>query len=188
MKYLLVLCTCMVSLSGFSQSKKISFKLGSEYELPKRAADLAFFGNAQDGIVNLALKKDNLSITRFDPSTLNQTNGKEIQLAEATKYFVSEKVIDFGNKYFWIHSDWDKDAGKEFLYYDQIDVLSGKIASSNNKMLETTKMTREAAPSLAGGMFSFLGTGSKYNLNTDVANKKLLVSYRLVPEEKKDKN
>jgi len=75
MKYLLLIPVYLVSAIcyGQGQSKKFTFKLGTEYDLPRKTEDLAFFGNDKDGIVNLSLKKDELIITRFNTKTLQKT-------------------------------------------------------------------------------------------------------------------
>ena len=39
------LIALLCPLCLFSQSKKFTFKLGEEYELPKHTADVAFIGN-----------------------------------------------------------------------------------------------------------------------------------------------
>ena len=128
-KYLFFVQACLLTALSYSQSSKFSFKLGSEYELPRKSEDLAFFGNEKDGIVNLALKKEELIIVRFNPKTLSQTMEKQIDLKEATRNFTSEIVVDFNNKnYYWIHSDWEKNGDKEILYYDKIDVATAKIS------------------------------------------------------------
>jgi hypothetical protein len=185
MKYFLLAAISLFSTLSYSQSKKFSFKLGSEYSLPKKSEDLSFFGNDKDGIVNLFLKKEELSITRFDPKTLNQTGEKMIELTELTSNYYSEIVVDFGTNYFWVHSDWNKKEEKELLYYDKIDVVSGKITSSGNKMIETTKMGGELVR--GGGGWPALKMGGKYQFNFSADKKKLLVSYKLVPENRNDK-
>ena len=185
MKYLLLAAISLFSALSFAQSKKFSFKLGSEYELPKKSEDLSFFGNDKDGIVNLSLKKEELSIIRFDPKTLTQTAEKTIALPELTNNYNSEMVVDFDNNYFWVHSDWNKKEERELLYYDKIDVVSGKITSSNNKMIETTKMGGELVRS--GGGWPALKMGNKYQFNFSADRKRLLVSYKLFPLERNDK-
>ncbi|MCW3093805.1 MAG: hypothetical protein JWP81_4874 [Ferruginibacter sp.] len=158
--------------------------MGSEYSLPRRTEDLAFLGNEKDGIVNLSLKKEELNIIRFDPKTLNQTAEKVIELEEATKNFNSERVVDINNNYFWLHSDWDKEAEKELLYYDKIDVQTGKITVANHKMLEASKIAGSGGTMT--GFYRFKAT-NKYDYNFDADQKKLLVSYRLTPELRNDK-
>ncbi|MEO5891585.1 MAG: hypothetical protein ABIQ31_15140 [Ferruginibacter sp.] len=184
MKNLLLIFTCLSSLASFGQSKKFTFKVGSEYTLPRKTDDLAFFGNEKDGIVNLSLKKEELNIIRFDSKSLNQTAEKIIELPEATKNFNSEKVVEFDNNYFWLHSDWDKSAEAEYLYFDKIDVSSGKITDVNHKMIEATKIA--GGSTSATGFYRYKAT-DKYQYNYDAEQKKLLVSYRLIPEEKNDK-
>ena len=62
MKFRLLSLALLVSSISYAQSKKFAFKLGDEYELPRKTEDLAFFGNEKDGIVNLSLKKEELNI------------------------------------------------------------------------------------------------------------------------------
>ena len=158
--------------------------MGTEYGLPRKTEDLAFLGNDKDGIVNLSLKKEELNVIRFDPKTLNQTSEKVIELAEATKNFNSETVVDFTNNYYWLHSDWDKDTETESLFYDKLDVASGKIPVTNHKLLDATKIAGEG-----GGMTGFyrFKATDKYRYNYNAERNKLLVSYRLKPEVRNDK-
>ena len=183
MKVPVLLLMCFSTTLTFSQSKKFTFQVGSDYSLPRKSEDLSFMGNNKTGIVNLSLKKDELFVSRFDPVSLNLTNEQTIVLPERTKNFNSEQVIDFGGNYFWLHSDWDKDAEKELLYYDIIDVANGKLASTNTKIIETTKLSG----SLVTTGFYRAKTVGKYQFDFDADTTKLLVSYRLTPEEKNDK-
>ncbi|MFI5193133.1 MAG: hypothetical protein ACHQD7_03725 [Chitinophagales bacterium] len=184
MKYLLFVPLFLYACVCYSQSSKFSFKLGSEYDLPRKTEDLAFFGNDKDGIVNLSLKKEELIMVRFNAKTLNKTIEQKIDLPEATKNFSSEQVIDFNNgNYYWIHSDWDKAGDKEMLYYDKIDVASGKLSETNRLLIETTKIAGTTATT---GFYSYKTIG-KYQYDYDVDQKKLLISYRLFPEERNDK-
>lgn len=185
MKYLLLIPCFFIATNSFSQSKskKFSFKLGTEYELPRKTEDLAFFGNELDGIINLSLKKEELIINRFDPKTLNKTSEKRIDLPEKTRNFNSEEVIDFNNgNYFWLHSDWDKSNEREFLYYDKVDVNNGKISEANHKLFETSKIAGKKS-----GTYFTIKTVDKYKYDYDAEGKKLLISYRLYPESKNEK-
>jgi hypothetical protein len=184
MKFPLLICSCLAISLANGQSKKFSFKLGEEYELPRKTTDLAFFGNNQDGIVNLSLKKEELNIVRFDAKSLRRTTEKVIELEKASKNFNSEQVVTLGSEYFWLHSDWEKDAEKNVLYYDKIDVASGKITDLNHKLFETSRLGGETA--VMTGFYRYKLDG-KYKFNYDAERKKLLVSYRFQPEERNDK-
>ena len=70
MKNLLFAVAVFFTTAIFAQSKKFTFKLGSEFELPRKSEDLSFFGNQKDGIINMGLKKEELTILRLDPQTL----------------------------------------------------------------------------------------------------------------------
>jgi len=183
MRSFFLACLCAASLCTTAQSKKFTFKLGTEYELPRKSDDLSFFGNDKDGIVNLTMKKKELTIMRFDPKTLVQTEDKVIPLEEATKNFNSEVVVDFGTNCYWLHSDWDKSEERETLYYDQIDVKSGKMLVTNKKVHETSRL---AGDMVQRGFYSYK-LDNKYQFNFDADRKHLLVTYRLFPEEKRDK-
>lgn len=183
MRYFLLGAICLSSLWSIGQSKKFTFKLGAEYELPRKSEDLAFFGNDKDGIVNLSLKKEELTILRFDPTSLAQSSEKVIPLEDATRNLNSEIVLDFGTNYFWLHSDWNKGEGTELLYCDKIDATSGKIIDGNRKLIETTKIAGVQSNS---GYFN-IKTTNKYSYDYDADHKKVLITYRLWPEEKSDK-
>ncbi|MEJ0107033.1 MAG: hypothetical protein WDO19_32820 [Bacteroidota bacterium] len=186
MKCFLLLFMFVPLLSSLSnaQSKKFTFTLGEEYSLPRKSSDLIFFGNERDGILNFSLKKEELTILHFDPKTMAKTNDRVIPLPEATKNFVSETVLDFGSNYYWLHSDWDKESGSEMLYYDIIDVVSGKLAATNKKMFQTTKLTGDGYARVSTYTSKVIG---KYSFNQDADKTKLLVSYRLFPEFRNDK-
>jgi len=180
MKRILFSLAILCSAVSYSQSKKFSFKLGDEYDLPRKTRDLAFFGNEKDGIVNLSLKKEELGIVRFNPKTLTKTTEQKIDL-DVSGNFASELVVDFNNgDYYWLHSDFDKKADQEVLYYDKIDVATGTIAKANTPMFTTTKVA--AGYTEMGSVF-----GGRYLYNFDAGKKKLLVTYRMVPEFKRDK-
>jgi hypothetical protein len=183
MRYFFIVIICLASTLANSQSKKFTFKTGQEYELPRKTEDLGFFGNDKDGIINLSLKKEELNIIRFDTKSLSKTSEKRIELKEESKNFNSEEVAEFNSNYFWIHSDWEKGSEKEFLYYDKIDVSTGKISEENHKMFETTKV---AGTAVASGFYQFK-IANKYVYNYDAEHTKLLVSYRLTPLERNDK-
>jgi hypothetical protein len=184
MKYSLLATAFLLSSITYGQYKKFTFKLGDEYELPRKTEDLAFFGNEQDGIINLSLKKEELNIVRFNPKSLGKTMEQKIDL-DVTKNFNSELVVDFNNgHYYWLHSDWDKKGDNEVIYYDQIDVAKGKISESNHKLFETTKIAGQFTH--AGLLYNYKTT-EKYQYNYDADRKKLLISYRLTPEVRNDK-
>jgi hypothetical protein len=182
-KTLALMAATFFTLGANAQNSKYTFKLGQEYDLPRKTQDLAFFGNEKDGLVNLSIKKEELIIIRFNAKTLNKSMEQKIDL-DVTRNFNSEIVADFNNNnYFWIHSDWDKSSETEMLFYDKINVQTGKIAVANQKMFETSKISGSATPK---GFYGAKIT-DKYNYDFDLRKTILCVSYRLKPERRNDK-
>lgn len=188
MKHVLLALTSLLSTFSYAQTSKFTFKLGTEYDLPRKTDDLSFIGNEKDGIVNVSTKKDELSLLRFDYNSLKQTDEKVIPIEEKSKYFVSETLVDFGTKYYWLHSDYDKSSQTEYLNYNSVDIKNATISSPFKNIIEAKKL---ATTIIQGEYNAFLGTYklkvSKYQYNYDANNSRLLVSYRIKPEEKDDK-
>ena len=190
MKYMLLIAVSFFSACSFGQSKKFTFKLGEEYDIPKRSEDLGFYGTQSEGIVNLFLKKDKLTIFTFNPQNLSQTSEKEVEL-DVTKNYNNEGIVNFGNNFYWLHSDWNKSDKEEVLFSDKIDIKTGKIIDGNKKILTTTKIGGDYSGGRGFfGAWSGYGGGktvNKYDFNYDAEGTHLLVSYRLTPEERNDK-
>ena len=183
MKYLFIGAISLLSAACYGQAKKFAFKMGAEFEIPSKSDDLSFFGNEKDGIMNLAFKKDELTITRFDPKSLRQTSDKVIELTDATRNMNSETSISLATNYYWFHSDWDKGDRKEILTYDKIDVKGPTITESGKRIIETTKIE---GIKVEKGWYNYK-TEDKYTFDMDAGRSKLLITYGLRDEEKNEK-
>lgn len=183
MKKALLFLVSLFFFSAYAQNKKFIFKLGAEYGLPKKAEDLSFFGNETDGIVNFSLKKDELFITRFHAQTLALTYERQIDLG-SIRNMNSEMIVSFDNRYYWLRSDWDKDREKEILYSNQVDVKTGKLDGTSKQLIETRKLAGDVAMT---GWYRYKKV-NKYQINYNADKTKLLVTYRVAPESRKDKN
>lgn len=185
MKYVAALALLFISVFSYGQSKKFVFKLGEEYELPKKSEDLAYYGDSANGIINLSYYKKQLTVYKFDFRSLSQKGGQEVELNNASKNFNSEEVITIGGNCFWLHSDWDKGNKKEKLYSSQIDIKTGRAMNENKLLFENDKVAGDLQ---GGGWFaSGAKTVNKYDYNYNAGNNKLLISYRYNPEIKNDK-
>ncbi|MFT3946262.1 MAG: hypothetical protein QM763_04740 [Agriterribacter sp.] len=184
MRKFLLLALCIPGCTLYAQSKKFQFKTGSEYELPKRTQDLTFLGNEKDGIVNLSVKREALYITQFNPQTLTQTDERVVNIPEATGNMMSETAVHFGNNFYWIRSDWNRDQRKELLYATAVDVKKGKLNDKYITLIEANKLGVNRMRTDVDNDRQY----SKYQFNFDADQKRLLVSYRLAPEIRNDKN
>lgn len=184
-KSILTALLSIATLISVAQSKKFVFKLGEEYELPKKSEDLAYYGDSVNGIVNLSYYKKQLTVYKFDFKNLSQKGGLDIELNDASKNFNSEEVVYFGGNCFWLHSDWDKKNEREKLYSSEINIKTGKVVSENKLLFEMEKVAGDLA---AGGWF---GAGAKsvnkFDFNYNANKTKLLISFRYTPENKNDK-
>ncbi|GAO44665.1 hypothetical protein [Flavihumibacter petaseus] len=184
MKQVLLLSGCLLAGIANGQTAKFDFKLGMEYDLPRKTTDLAFVGNDKDGLVNISIKKEELILVQFDPKSLNKSSERIIDVPEATRNMNSEVVTEFTNgQYFWLHSDWNKDDQQEQLYSARINVKTGKLEDNNKLLFSTTKVTGNLVP--RGWYISKVD--DKYDFTYSHDKTKLLISYRLFPEQRNDK-
>jgi hypothetical protein len=185
MKKILIIILSFQSLLLVAQKKIVSFKIGDEYKRKWYAYDLGFLGDSSEGVVNVSLSVNNLLLTRFDPKTLKQTSEVEIPLEEATKNYNSEGLVNFGTgRNYWLHSDWDKESQQEYLYYDKINLFKGQLDEKNKLILNASKIA--GSFSLGDDKTGRVKNTDKYRIVQNAAKTKLLVSYRLIPESKKD--
>lgn len=172
-KHLCLLFVYLVSIHSYGQIKDISYALGGAYDLDGLTRISSFLGNEKEGYVHFAMKGKKRRITSFDGQSLTKTAEENVE-ADVSGNFSSELFTAFNNsgQYYWIYSDWDRSGDKELLLFDKIDVKTGKITASRQKMLETTKISTK---------------WNKYRFAYDKAGKKLLVSYRLLEKSKTDR-
>jgi hypothetical protein len=96
MKYVFLIALTFFTVASIGQSKKFSYKLGEEYEIPKRSEDMGFFGTQTSGIVNLFLKiYSAFSILTQKPQANRR---KEIEM-DLTRNFNNEGIVNFGNDF-----------------------------------------------------------------------------------------
>lgn len=185
MKKLLLLLLAFQPILLVAQKNKVSFKIGDEYKRKWYAYDLGFLGDSSEGIVNVSLSVDNLLLTRFDSKTLEESSELKIPLEEATRNYNSEALISFGkSRNFWLHSDWDKDSQQEYLYYDKVNLATGQLDERNKLMVNASKIA--GSFSLGDDKTGRIKSTDKYRIAQNSARTKLLVSYRLIPEKRKD--
>lgn len=178
----------MATLFSYSQKSNLKFKLGDEYHLPRKAEDIGFTGNEKFGMVNLSVNDDKLFINRFDIATLNKISEEELKMNTSSR-MNSETLVDFGSGFcYWIYSDWDKKNDKKLLFYDKIDIAKGQMAEADHKINETTRIAnKESVMFLTNYAKEQYHESFKYSYNYDKTHTKLLISYRLIPESKRDK-
>lgn len=181
MKGYLVVLLSLITTLAYPQQTKFSFAMGDEYLVPWSAMNREFVGDESFGIAEIYTNLKKLTIVKFDPKSLNKTSENTIDLPGMSKTYRAERVVNPGDNYYWLHSEWDNDSESELLYADKIDIASGKITESNKKLIQASKMAGYYIERPSGPFYV------KYNFDYDMEHKKLLITYRLWPEERNDK-
>jgi hypothetical protein len=182
---LFVLAFTIFSFSLFAQKDaKVKVSWGGEYFLPKKHLDLGFLGNEKDGYVQIGhAKGKSLSIQRFD-NTYKVKSEKFISLKDMPKDYYTESLIEFGGKYYWFFSTYERKDGVERLWVQEINVVKGDFAGGARELLNSKiKLTG----TLVSTGFYQLATAGKWKISASLGGKKLLVQYRVKPTEKRDK-
>ncbi|RYG02611.1 MAG: hypothetical protein EOO02_10200, partial [Chitinophagaceae bacterium] len=173
----------LLSAPSFAQTKKFNAKFGESYELPRNTEDLYFFGNQSDGIVNFAMKDEELSVQRFDPKTLKKLSEENIRL-NASSDFNSELFLTFANdNSYWLYSDWDKQKETEQLFFEKLDLKSSKFVQSRQLLIATKRLEGKLG---AARPFAKPKLTDKYRFAFNEARTVMLVVYVPVDENKKD--
>lgn len=159
--------------------------MGATYELPRKSDNLAFFGNENDGIINLSIKDDELNILRFNPKTLQLSGEKTIEIPNATRNLVSEIVINHGKNYYWVRSDFKKPGKKDLLYCQQIDVVKGNVIGEPTLILESEELVGSKVRKT--GFRPKWKTDYKYSFNFSADRKLVLIKYRTDPDKRNPK-
>lgn len=163
---------------------KVKVTWGGEYTLPKKHLDVGFIGNEKDGYVQIGhAYKKSLSLQRFD-NTFKLKSEKIISLKNMPKGYMSESFLEMNGNYYWFFSTWDKKTETERLFVQNIDVTKGDFKGDAKEILSAKKLTGVL---IATGFYQF-NTAGKWNITKSMdGESKLMVQYRIKPEEKKDK-
>ncbi len=183
MKYAFFFLFIAISFLSYGQNKNFNFKFGEAYTAPSKVEDLSFFGNDRNGIIDVYSNDAKLTIVRFDPKTLKSKGEKTIEIPDASKNFNSEAAVSLNGNCYWIHSDWNRGDQKELLAYNKIDVEKGALIPGSNNIVEAGRMVADMIPA---GIYQSKAV-NKYGFTFSRDNKKMLVSYRLMPEKGSDK-
>lgn len=181
---LLSFAICIFSIAFAQKDAKVKVSWGAEYFLPKKHFELGFLGNKTDGYVQIGhAYGKSLSIQRFD-SNYKIKSEKIITLKNLPKGYMSEDLLEMDGKYYWFFSTWEKKEKTEHLFVQEIDVKKGDFAGGAKEILSANKLSGTL---VATGFYQF-NTAGKWNISTSLDGKsKILVQYRLVPKEKRDK-
>jgi hypothetical protein len=174
-------------IPSFAQTKspadEFRVSWGTPYEIPKKYEDLGYLSNMEDGILQISSKMTtDVIIQRFDIKKLAPTNRITIDLSKKPDHFVPDLFASVNENFYMFYSDWDKEAEREHLYADKIDLKKGTFAEAPKELIKAKKIAGEL---IATGFYKF-STASKYKFHFSIDSSLLLVTYRLYTDVKND--
>lgn len=181
MKIKLMFLALLFIQSGFTQvntSKEFSYTMSDPYQVIDGSK--WYFNVTEDEVVSLKLTRSGFVMQKFGGSKLNES--KRTELPNLPDGSAMESVIQLQDKIYIFYSLWDKSATTEQLFARELDVESGKFKSDKSLI----KVKGKISGVLYSGMFFNYSVRDKFSISTDFDESKILVQYRLVPEDKRD--
>jgi len=180
----------MVSSSSFSliaqtnstEKNKLKVSFGIPFELPVKYTHMGFYGNAEAGYIQVAMRPGKeLYVQKFNGTGSFESDAIQ-DLTNYPKDFKNQGIIEMaGNKFFWTFSYIDKAQNKEMLVYQVLDFGNGQILDQEFPLAESEGKTTPTLPLFANAKPE---ESSFYNVAISSDKTKLLVSYKILPLEK----
>ncbi len=164
---------------SFSQNG-VRVSSGEVYEIVD-AQEKEYF-HIDDKLISIKTNlRDNYFIQTHDPSTLNR---KSFNVVEAEKGEVQEEIMKYNGDLLLFYGQWDKDNQQENLYYKEIDPETG--AFQEPVRVFQGKDNKEISGTLVNSGFYNLFLKDKYQFETSFNDSRMLIQYRIKPEEAND--
>lgn len=171
--FITFLFVCISFTIAFSQ-QKAKIEISKPY--PVVDAKTKIYLRNDENI--LALKDNTVQLLGIDKMNLAKIS--EFSLPKGAEF---EEICEFDGKHILFYSLWDKQNETEQLFYKEINIEKGNI-NDEGKLLFKVK-GKVTGLLLAGGFYSYRVV-NKFNFQYSFADSKLMIQYRLKPEERKD--
>lgn len=190
MKTTLLLLLTFISINLFSQDPKLSdnfiVKTGEEY----KETDGVFkqFFKYKDYVVAINSQKKDLVIQKFDPITLKEV--KRVDLKSFMKKFPANfELVQLGNKVTLFYEEWDRSKEIESLMAINISLEDLSVGNPQTVLTQKDRIALDPFNGTASKyrrMSPYMPSGSKYFFQKSNNDQKLLITYRMKPEKKRD--
>lgn len=182
-KFLSALALCIYGLTGFSQTPKVNILWGAEFEVPKKHESVGFVGNPKDGYTEISTRyNEDLILQKIEPGLQSNTQEK-IDLTDMPPGYMNDGFYNLKGNEYWFFSTWEKKEEKEILHYQKLNLKSGKFEGERKTIIESDR--KLAGNLVATGFYQF-NVANKYPVFISCDSSKILIKYRLKPEERKD--
>src|SRR3989338_4600239 len=120
---------------------------------------------------------------KFSGDKMNDVKRNEIPKSTG---FTAESWVQVGNRYYFFYSIWDKAAEKEQLFAREIGFDDCKFLDDGDKIISVDG--KVSGGFNAGSIFGIGASsgGGKFKFTSSFDDSKLLVQYRIKPEERND--
>lgn len=181
MKFTLNLCLLFILSTAYGQvetSKEFSYTMSNPYTVVDGTK--WYFNTNENEVVSLKKVRSGFIFQKFEGDKLNEI--KRTELDELPDGSQIESIVQVADKIYLFYSLWDRAATTEQLFARELNYETGKFLS--DKLL--VKVKGKVSGVIYGGMFFNYSVGDKFDISTDFNETKLLVQYRLRPENKND--
>ncbi len=185
-KHFLFCFLLFIQLAAFGQvklSKDFLVSVGKPYKVVD-AKSKEYFSDGKGFTVSVKTDGEVVTLQRYEIANMKEVNRKEYEdFPDAMKL---QKVLKMGDRLFYIFSSFNKKEKKEDIYSREVNMADATFQPA--KLLFST--ASEVAVSSYGEIASMswvpMGMPIRFEVYKSFDNSKLLIRYRLKPEERDD--
>ncbi len=161
-------------LSG-SLCAQVKYSFSEAFEIVKKHEDLGLYKLDNNKYAEIYYRKDeDIVLQLYDDKFVNVIQQETAPFPEESKRSVEGNLRRVKNDYFWFYSTWDKKKKIDRLFALPFNKNTLKFDKKEVKLVETNNRIDD-------------GGGLKYEIHCSNDSSKLLIIYRIVPEEKRDR-
>lgn len=176
----LIMLTANLSFAQYSPPRDIDFEISTPYEVVD-ASSKDYFRQG-DFVYSAKIQKKSIVIQKFDSEKMRQVYMKELPKPKANEI---EGFYQIGDRLYLFYNLYNKGRKSEQLFYREINLDRGTWKGSPSILVATRgKVGGDIARTSYWGGFKKV---NKFSINLSKDRSRLLVNYRMVPEEKNDK-
>ena len=181
---LVLLLAQTVTFAQVKLSKDFNVTVGTPYQVVD-AGSKEYFSDGKDYTISVKTKGKEVTIQRYDIGSMKELSNKMYE--DFPPLNKVQKVLQIGDKLFYVFSSFDKKGKKEDLYSREVNMKNGTFESAK-LLFSTAKEVAVSSYGEPGGLSMFGGMGApiRFEVYKSFDNSKILIRYRLKPEERND--
>ncbi len=185
-KHILLCLLVCIQLTSFGQvklSKDFLVTVGKPYDVVD-AKSKEYFSDGKGFTVSVKTDDEKVTIQRYEIATMKEVNRKVYE--DFPPYNKVQKVIQFGDKLFYVFSSFNKKEKKEDIYSREVNMNDGTFKPVKLLFSTASEVTVTSYGELASMGWMPLGMPIRFEVHKSFDNSKLLIRYRLKPAERDD--